>query len=191
MALSNTERLLRLIGEVLDFDRLDSGHEQLAYADLVAGSLAAQAVATMQTFADERNVRLELNVRDAGSFCGDGDRLLQVLTNLLSNAIKYSPEGGTVTLSVNGNDDAVCYEVRDHGRGIPPDMLEAIFEPFRQVERADRTEKHGTGLGLAICRTIVAQHQGRIWPESTPGAGSTFHVRIPRRPAVSTISPRG
>jgi signal transduction histidine kinase len=114
---------------------------------------------------------------------GDPDRLVQVLTNLLSNAIKFSQAGATVRLSAHEEDDQLMIVVADSGRGIPPDKLEMIFRRFEQVDASDSRQQGGTGLGLAISRSIVRQHGGRIWAESTLGVGSTFYVSLPRRGA--------
>ncbi|MEM1310657.1 MAG: ATP-binding protein, partial [Cyanobacteria bacterium P01_H01_bin.153] len=124
----------------------------------------------------------------------DCDRIQQLFTNLLSNAIKFSPAGGIVRLTAQVEESAndnlspspslptprhLHITVRDQGRGIPEDKLTLIFERFQQVDSCDARIKGGTGLGLSICRQIVQQHQGRIWAESTLGAGSTFHVTLP------------
>ena len=111
--------------------------------------------------------------------CADRDRIGQTLINLFSNAIKFSPRGSTVSVWDERAGDEVVLKVRDEGRGIPGDQLEAVFERFRQVDGSDAREHGGTGLGLAICRTIVAQHGGRIWVESRVGEGSTFSFTLP------------
>ena len=166
---------------MLDLDRIESGRDPLTLAELDVASLVEHARDTMHGQAEDHGVIINLDVQDRPKLVGDADKLLQVLTNLLSNAIKFSPQAGTVTLLVGSNGDKVQFDVRDQGRGIPPDMREAIFEPFRQVERADRTEKHGSGLGLAISRSIIAQHHGRIWVDSEPDHGSVFHIELPRQ----------
>ena len=111
---------------------------------------------------------------------GDHDRLVQALTNLVSNAVKFSPEGEEVMLVARTDDDGVRLEVRDRGRGIPPEHLESIFDRFEQVDASDARELGGTGLGLTIARSIVDQHGGRIWAESTLGEGATFVIALPR-----------
>jgi CheY-like chemotaxis protein len=104
---------------------------------------------------------------------------MQMLTNLLSNAIKFSPAGTTVWLSAERWGEQLLVQVKDQGRGIPAEKLESIFERFQQVDVSDSRDKGGTGLGLAICRSIVHQHGGRIWAESTFGHGSTFSFTLP------------
>jgi signal transduction histidine kinase len=110
----------------------------------------------------------------------DRDRIIQTLTNLLSNAIKFSDPNTTVNLEVDlQGDKMVVFQVKDRGRGIPPDHLESIFDRFQQVDASDSRDRGGTGLGLAISRSIVQQHDGQIWVESTLGQGSTFYVTLP------------
>ncbi|HEY9845048.1 MAG TPA: response regulator, partial [Candidatus Caenarcaniphilales bacterium] len=109
----------------------------------------------------------------------DPDRIIQTLTNLLSNAIKFSNDGATVWLSAVRQGEQLLFQVKDQGRGIPAEHLETIFGRFRQVDASDSRKKGGTGLGLAICRSIVQQHEGHIWVESTPGEGSTFYFTLP------------
>jgi signal transduction histidine kinase len=101
------------------------------------------------------------------------------LTNLLSNAIKFSPPQSTVTLSAQTQIDTVLFQVHDRGRGIPADKLESVFGRFQQVDVSDSRQKGGTGLGLAICQSIVQQHSGNIWVESTLGEGSAFYFTLP------------
>jgi signal transduction histidine kinase len=113
----------------------------------------------------------------------DPDRMLQTLINLLSNAIKFSPPGREVRLCARVAGDEALLQVRDFGRGIPEDKLEAIFERFQQVDATDARSKGGTGLGLAICRSIVAQHGGRIWATSVLGEGSLFSIALPAHAA--------
>jgi CheY-like chemotaxis protein len=104
---------------------------------------------------------------------------VQTVTNLLSNAIKFSSQGASVWLSVTQVADKACLQVKDEGRGIPTANLDSIFERFYQVDASDSRHLSGTGLGLAICRSIVQQHGGRIWAESTLGEGSTFSMTLP------------
>ncbi len=110
------------------------------------------------------------------------DTIIQTLTNLLSNAIKFSPSNTTITLSAQPQSDHVLFQVKDQGRGIPADKVEAIFGRFQQVDVSDSRQKGGTGLGLAICQSIVQQHGGHIWAESTLGEGSTFYFTLPVPP---------
>jgi PAS domain S-box-containing protein len=178
IALSNTDRLIRLINDILDIERLASGQILMQKQTCEIADLMTQAGDTMRAMAETAGVQLCVAPTSA-SLWADPDRITQVLTNLLSNAIKFSPPGGTVWLTGGQRGSDLVIEVRDQGRGIPADKLERIFERFMQVDASDSREKGGTGLGLTICRTIVQEHAGRIWVESTPGVGSAFCVSFP------------
>ncbi len=185
IASSNTERLIRLINDILDLERMSSGRAVLQIRRCSLTDLVNHAIETMTAMADSVNVRL---VIDAASkailpsifFDGDPDRILQVLTNLLSNAIKFSPAESTVTVAVETPPDALIIRVSDQGRGIPPGQLEKIFERFSQVEHDDALAKGGTGLGLTICRSIVQQHGGTIWAQHNVTKGASLCVKLPR-----------
>jgi signal transduction histidine kinase len=128
--------------------------------------------------ADQANVAIQVTGEPVMASL-DRARIAQVLTNLVGNAIKFSPAGATVEIRATRASSALLVEVRDHGRGVPPEQLESIFERFHQVDKSDSRQKGGTGLGLAISRRIIQQHDGRIWVDSTPGEGSTFRFTIP------------
>jgi CheY-like chemotaxis protein len=179
IAISNTDRLIRLINEILDIERMQSGRVSMQKTLTDAGELAAHAAELMRGMANRNGITIEV-VATAVRLWADPDRILQVLTNLLSNAIKFSPSHGVVRLEVDAEERDVLVRVCDRGRGIPPDKLESVFERFQQVDASDSRQKGGTGLGLAISRTIVTQHSGQIWAESTLGEGTTMSVRLPR-----------
>lgn len=189
IATNNTERLIRLVNDILDLERMKSGKIFMRKAKCNAAELLITATEAMQAMADKLQVKLIVNPV-AVELWADADRLLQTFTNLLSNAIKFSEPGDTVwigaTLSENQSiepqADAASYLLitfRDEGRGIPEDKLQIIFERFQQVDASDSRNKGGTGLGLAICRNIVQQHNGKIWVQSVLGEGSTFYVLLP------------
>jgi PAS domain S-box-containing protein len=178
IAVQNTDRLVRLINDILDIERIESGTVTMELKSVDASDLVHQSVDVMAAMAEKAGVRLYAWA-DRQPLEADPDRILQVLTNLLSNAIKFSPPESEVSLTTEAGEGEVVFRVRDAGRGIPPDRLESIFERFSQVDSSDAREKGGTGLGLAICRSIVQQHGGRIWVESTPGEGSTFTFTLP------------
>ncbi len=183
----STERLVRLVNNVLDLQRIESGNLVIERQMCHAATLITHAVESMQATAQQSEITLVTQPDDI-SIWADPDYILQVLTNLLSNAIKFSSPGGKVWLIVTRCDSSptlphasvpeIVFRVRDEGQGIPTDQLERIFERFQQVNAADR-KKGGTGLGLSICRTIIEQHGGKIWAESTPGNGSTFTFTLP------------
>jgi signal transduction histidine kinase len=178
IAVTNTDRLVRLINDILDLERIDSGRVDLNRAAVVAGDLMIEAVEGLQSFADRAGVTIIAEPSQTGLW-GDRDRIVQTLTNLLSNAVKFSPPGTTVRLNGSLADGIFTFAISDEGRGIPEDHLESIFERFKQVDASDSRQKGGTGLGLAICRSIVAAHGGRIWAESDEGQGTTFRFTIP------------
>jgi PAS domain S-box-containing protein len=181
IALTNSDRLVRLINDILDLERIQSGREPLAFHAVQLADIVTQAIEDMQPVADAAGVKL-LHDTTKAEITGDPDRLLQVITNLLSNAVKFSPPNSPVSVMLRPGVTGVILSVIDHGRGIPADKLEAIFGRFQQVDASDSRQKGGTGLGLAICRTIVLQHSGRIWAERNPVRGSTFRIFLPYHP---------
>ena len=185
IAAESTERLVRLVKDILELERLESGKIELIKQKVNAKELIRQAIDQIQIMANQAGVHLKLQQADV-VFYGDGDRLLQVLTNLLTNAIKFSEPGSNVCLCAKikspGNLEQqphILFMVQDQGRGIPTEQLESIFERFHQVDASDSRQKGGTGLGLAICRNIVEQHGGKIWVESIVKKGSIFYFTIP------------
>lgn len=257
IAAQSAERLVRLVNDILELERLESGKISLLKQTCDAAELMIKATEIMQVMANRAGVTVSIS-SSAIALYADPDRIIQVLTNLLGNAIKFSPRGSTVYLTVELQDPGakesnlmlfnkpllrsheatqtptlaivpstassaigeaahfpsttlyqpsqseenslfilgqtdqshtatppqlhaatVLFKVKDQGRGIPADKLESIFERFHQVDASDSRKKGGTGLGLAICRSIVQQHGGRIWVESTLGEGSTFYFTLP------------
>ncbi len=188
IAVSNTDRLVRLINDILDLERIESGRVELTRAAVDAESVMVQAAEGLQTMADQAQVRLVV-VRTAGSLWGDGDRIIQTLTNLLGNAIKFSPPDTTVTLTGAAGPADYEFCITDEGRGVPEDKLQTIFDRFSQVDASDSRDKGGSGLGLAICQSIVNAHGGRIWAERNEPAGSSFHFTIPLVAGVAVAVP--
>lgn len=181
VAVESSERLTRLINDLLDFERINSGERPLRLSAVDSGLLVTAAVHQIEGLAEPLGVRVEAG-DCSGRVLGDEDQLMQTLTNLLGNAIKFSTPGDVVRASVVQRDREVHFDVRDEGRGIPPDQLESVFEPFAQVDSSDARDKGGTGLGLAICRSIVERHGGRIWLESELGLGTTVRFTVPAAP---------
>ena len=181
IAVKNTDRLVRLINDILDLERIGSREVDMRPELCDARELIEQAAQGVAQLAADAGVQLALEGEPV-ALVADPDRVLQTLTNLISNAVKYSPADGTVRLSCERQDQEVLFAVSDEGRGIPGDKLESIFGRFQQVDASDAREKGGTGLGLAICKTIVEHHGGRIWAASDIGAGSTFSFVLPAQP---------
>ncbi|MEM9273034.1 MAG: ATP-binding protein [Cyanobacteria bacterium P01_F01_bin.143] len=183
-----TERLVHLVNNVLDLQRIQSGkitmNKQAAHTDKLIG----EAVQTMQALAQEQAIEISVKPNNFVVWA-DRDYIVQALTNLLSNAIKFSPPKSTIVLSASRNRhhkngkkqqiSSIIFAVQDQGQGIPQDRLETIFERFQQVDSSDSRKKGGTGLGLAICRQIVEGHGGQIWVKSRLDKGSTFYFTLP------------
>jgi two-component system, OmpR family, sensor histidine kinase VicK len=174
----NTDRLVRLVNNVLDLQRIESGAIKMNRQACDAASLMIQATEAMQAMAQQQDVILETQPVSIALWV-DPDYIVQALTNLLSNAIKFSPPGKIVQLAAQQQGHEVQFQVRDQGQGIPAKSLESIFDRFHQVDSSDARKKGGTGLGLTICRKIIEQHDGRIWAESGVGEGSTFIFTLP------------
>src|SRR6266545_1750856 len=192
IALESTDRLIRLINDILDVERITTGNMAANKRECSADELVARAVREMRGLALEADVTLTLDkLTRSGRLHADPDRIVQTLTNLIGNAIKFSPPGGTVRTSVAKQDGWLLFSVADEGRGIPADQLEAVFDRFTQIDSADTRDRGGTGLGLAICRGIVELHGGRIWAESALGQGAIFKFMLPAVPsdADSQIGP--
>lgn len=197
IAASNTDRLVRLINDILDIERIESGKIDMLKHVCNTSELMMQSVEAMQEMATQAGVQIQVEPLSA-QIWADSDRMIQVLTNLLSNAIKFSPPGSTVSLTAERQTyepslfalqpaSYVLFKVADQGRGIPEDKLESIFERFQQVDASDSRQRGGTGLGLAICRSILQQHGGQIWATSTLGVGSTFFFMLPISNAISPV----
>jgi two-component system sensor histidine kinase VicK len=180
VAIGNCDRLVRLVNDILDFERIGSGRIPLHRDRANAIDLLRRAADLQQSSAARASIHFRIDAQPLDAWV-DGDRMLQTLTNLIGNAIKFSPQGGEIRLAARSNGEReILFEIQDHGRGIPAEKLEIIFERFQQVDASDSRAMGGTGLGLAICRAIVEQHGGSIWAESSPGEGSTFSFTVPR-----------
>lgn len=175
----NIDRLRTLIGDLLDFERIQSGLLTVDMTEVSLDAIMRGALDQVGALADEGGVRLEMEPSGL-TVRADETRLTQVLVNLLSNAIKFSPGGSRVHVDAQRRNADVEVRVRDQGRGVPEELRELIFEPFRQVEQSDSRRHRGAGLGLAICRALVGQHGGRIGVTPNPAGGSTFWFTIPR-----------
>jgi PAS domain S-box-containing protein len=187
IALGNTDRLVRLVNDILDLERIGSGKAELHFAQTSVDDLFRRAITKHQAAASRGNIRFNIESNNVVVWA-DPDRMLQTLDNLISNAIKFSPQASTIPSEVRltahyVTPDEALIEIEDHGRGIPSDKLQQIFERFKQVDASDSRTMGGTGLGLAICRSIVQQHGGHIWATSTLGEGSVFHFTLPTKPS--------
>ena len=181
MATRGSERLSRLVNEIIDLERLESGTFGFHPAPHDLHPLLTDAAESLAPLAREAGVEVWVVPVGVRVLC-DGDRVAQALVNLIGNALKFTAPGGVVTISSTVGAETVQVSVRDTGRGIPQDELAAIFGRFHQVDPDDARQNAGTGLGLAITQRIVHEHGGTIWVESTPGQGSTFHFTLPLDP---------
>jgi two-component system, OmpR family, sensor histidine kinase VicK len=185
IAISNSDRLVRLVNDILDLERISSGKTELHSTMCSAEDLLRRAAGVQQTRSPRPNIRIFFAAHGVNVWA-DPDRILQTLNNLISNAIKFSPEGSEIHLTArNLDENEALIEVRDQGRGIPADKLEHIFDRFQQGDASDSRAMGGTGLGLAICRSIVNQHGGRIWATSAPDQGTIFHFTLPTKPSTN------
>lgn len=178
IAMESSERLTRLINEILDMERIESGSVPMEMAAHRSADLLAAAYDQVQVLAGDAEITVTVE-QAGGVVLADADRVVQTLINLIGNAIKFSPPGGAVRVEAVPGPGEVTFRVIDAGRGIPPSRLEVIFERFEQVDSSDARDKGGTGLGLAISRSIVERLGGRIWAENNDGPGATFTFTLP------------
>ncbi len=181
IAQSEAERLVRLVNDLLDLERLEANMAMPMPQWCEADRAISSAIASLQALTQQHSITVKI-APNSLRLWADGDRLVQVLVNLLSNAIKFSPIDSTIEVLVERISSPTPhsrFQVRDRGRGIPAPQLELIFRRFYQVEASDSRSYSGVGLGLAICHSIVQQHGGQIWVESTLGEGSTFYFTLP------------
>ncbi|MGJ3252915.1 MAG: PAS domain S-box protein [Elainellaceae cyanobacterium] len=178
IAAIDCDRLVRLVNDILDLERLESGRMPIEHEICEVEPLMHQSVDGIRAIANDANILIEVDSIDAHIWANP-DAIIQILTNLLSNAIKFSPPHSTVTVSATVQAEMVQFCVADFGRGIPADKLPHIFERFQQVDASDSRQRGGTGLGLAICRSILDRQGGKIWAESRLGQGSRFFFTVP------------
>jgi len=180
---SSSRHLVQLVNDILDLSRLDAGAFTLGLGPVLPSNLAQQVVGELSALAVEAKVQLTLDTApDVPMIQGDGRRIEQVLINLTANALKFTPDGGSVHVSVTAVEGEVVFAVEDDGPGIPPEEHERIFERFYQPVAAPRLATKGSGLGLTIAKRLVEQHHGRIWLTSEVGCGSKFYFALPVKP---------
>ena len=186
ISLANTERLVRLVNDLLDLSKLEAGRMPFDLSALPVVPLLEEATRGVHAITASRGAAIAAEPADASlHMAADHDQILRVLTNLLGNALKYSPAGSRVRLSARGTPDGVEVAVEDEGPGIPAEQVDRLFHPFSRLGLHERDTHGGTGLGLAISRAIVDQHGGRIWWERAHPRGSRFVFVIPRHDATA------
>ncbi len=179
IARESCDRLIRLINDILDLKKLETGKFEFHKTEFKPADLFNMALSGTRGMAAERSVRLEIAELSEELVYADIDRLNQVLVNLLSNAVKFSERSSRVELSAISSGGMIRFAVRDYGKGIPRNEQHKLFKKFQQLDSSDHRAQEGTGLGLSICKAIIDQHGGVIGVESQDGAGSTFWFELP------------
>jgi signal transduction histidine kinase len=178
--LAQTERLTRLVDQLLELSRLESGDVPMVRERLALRPLVERVLSEFEVVRARREVELDERVpRDLPPVYADAERVHQVLFNLLDNAVRFTPSGGRVTITASTRNGSIDVAVADTGPGIAAEHLPRLFERFYRVDSARSRDEGGTGIGLAIARSVVEAHGGRIWAESEPGKGSTFTFELP------------
>lgn len=181
IAKRNVDRLTRLISDILDFQKLESGKMPFAIKENDMNEAAQDVASTMTPLAESKGLKLTLSLeKNLPLICFDKDKIEQVLTNLLDNAIKATENGG-IDISTAKDNNVIKVSVRDSGRGIKEEDINRLFQRFEQLDSGTSRKTGGTGLGLAICKEIIFAHNGKIWAESQYGKGSVFHFILPIR----------
>ncbi len=188
---SSAHILFRLIEEILDYSKLESGKAQIDENEVNLGDIVTQCTTMVETRARKGDIGISVDLApDLPLIRGDYRRILQIVLNLLTNAVKFTPPGGSITVKAAQElDGATCLTVADTGIGIPAKDIERVFEPFVQVNRSAFHQQEGTGLGLAICRNLIELHQGRIDIFSRPGQGTEVRVTLPAARAIPKAPP--
>ena len=180
-----TARMNRMVNDLLDVTSIDGGRISLLIEQVDVGKILHDTVEAFEPMASTKGIGLDAEVAVTPLHADmDGGRMLQVLANLVSNAIKFTPATGRVSIRARAEGSEILFSVSDTGIGIPPAELQRVFERFRQISK----DRRGLGLGLHISKSIVEAHGGRVWVESEPHLGSTFHFVLPQPPSASTTS---
>jgi len=174
-----TDRLIRLVNDLLVLTRADAGALNLKLTDLDLGEIARTRCENLSRLADQRKVRLNVEVREPAEVQADPDRLSQVLDNLLDNAIRHAPGDSSITVTIQPDGNEISCAVSDQGPGISPQHLPFIFERFYRVDASRGRHSGGSGLGLAIVRSLVTAQGGRVSAESIEGQGTTITFSLP------------
>jgi signal transduction histidine kinase len=178
MAKRNTDRLIRLVMDLLDVSKIEAGKMKLKREAIEIGPLVDEIVANNNMEIEKKKLMVKKDIpQDIGLVTGDKDRLTQVVINLLSNAVKYTPEGGSVDIKLRGTREELRFEISDTGPGITKKDCHKLFDKF---ERLTAERQEGTGLGLSIAKDIIELHKGKIWVESEAGKGTRFIFTLPR-----------
>ena len=189
IAYNNSDRLIRLINDILDIEKLESGMMEYKMAPVALGALLEAAIEENRGFAEAHGVRFMLSgEQQDATVNGDHDRLMQVLANLMSNAVKFSPKDAEVDVTLTQQDGNFRISVTDHGPGVPTEFRDKIFGRFSQADSSDSRQKGGTGLGLNITKSIVEHHGGSVSFKTKAGDGATFYVDLPKSETTKPVS---
>ncbi len=185
--IKETERLIRLVSQILDYEKIESAKLDWVIATLDLKEVVNDAVVSTQQLTRDKNIILDLDLAEnVPAISGDRDRLVQVMVNLISNAVKFcDADRGMIVIRLRVADHHLRVEVQDNGIGIRPEDQGKVFEPFRQIKNPTQGRPTGTGIGLTITKRIIDFHHGRIWVDSEPGKGSIFSFELPATPAAS------
>lgn len=175
----NLERMDKLVCELLDFARMESGKQKFHFADGSVSDIARDLSADFREKFNKKNIKFITKIQDTPLLKIDSERISQVISNLLSNSGKYTKSGGEITLSLEDKTTEITLTVKDNGVGIPEDKQARIFDKFYQVENSLTRKEGGFGLGLSIVKSIIEAHKGRVWLESGLNKGTAFHVTLP------------
>ena len=178
---SNTDRLSRLINDLLDLSRIEAGRVEVRPTSLTLTALAEEVAEQVKALAAEKRIQIEVPSSDPRiTAWADRDKVTQILTNLIGNAIKFTPQNGKINVALESDgDEHVQISIADTGPGILPEERNKIFSKFYQVANLEKQKPRGSGLGLAISKALVEMHGGKIWVESELGKGSTFYFTLP------------
>jgi len=179
IAMNNSQRLLKLIDNILDFKKMESGQFQLHLGSIISEEIISEVLLSLSQFADSADVRLTKGEVCHKTISADPNLIRQVLINLIGNAIKFSPPASTIVVTAHERPDGIRFLVSDEGPGIDPEDIDKLFTKFQQLDASDTRLQSGSGLGLAISKTIVELHGGKIGVDSTVGEGSTFWFSLP------------
>ena len=183
IAEQNTERLIDLVNDILDLEKMQSGKMEFHFTALTLSDVIQQALEANQSLADKYAIRFEFkDSHNPSEILGDSNRLIQVIANFFSNAAKFSPIDGVIKITIHSHPDLVRLSVTDQGPGIPLDFRQHVFERFQQADSSDSRQNGGTGLGLNISREIIQRHDGKIGFHSEVGKGATFYFDLPLGP---------
>jgi len=179
IAHTNSLRLVRLVNDILDIEKMESGRATFALGKVNIRAVVEQAVESICASDQSHGVHIRLEGNSTADVRADPDRLIQVFTNLLSNAVKVSPKDREVVVTIEKGIETVCVSVRDHGEGISESFKPRVFERFAQADATNSMRKGGTGLGLSIVKQIVNRLNGKVGFENAPGGGALFYIELP------------